>query len=95
MHVVLTNGFPGTGMSGHYCRHGEDDAASGPTASACYVEPSVAAFDGSGTPKTTSGARCTLSNRDAGSMSTLARAHGITQDSTPKVSSFPHDASLK
>jgi hypothetical protein len=80
--VEPTNASLDTAMSGDYCRLDEDELANGPTALACFAELSVVAFDGFGTPKTTSGLRYTQTIRSDGFTWTLVRKHGTTLVST-------------
>ena len=82
-----TSDFPDTGMSGRCFSPAEGVVASGQIVSACSVVPSVAASDGSGTPKTMSGPRYTLNSRKDGYMSMRVKRLGIILASTQKVSS--------
>lgn len=79
-----TNASPGTATSGGYCKHGGAGVGSGQTALACSAGPLAAASAGCGTPKTMCGQRSTQSTRRDGSMSTPAKRHGTTRDSTRK-----------
>jgi hypothetical protein len=76
--VELTNASLVTVMSGDYCKLDEDALVNGPTASACFAELLVAAFAGSGMPKTMCGPKCTLTTRSDGFTWTLVRRHGTT-----------------
>ena len=78
-----TSDFHDMPTYGAYYKLDKVDVESGPTSSACCAARWEDEYDGSGTPRITSGQRSIPKCKSDGFTSTLAKKHGIIQDCTP------------